>query len=200
MATATESKTRETTRAEARPALRAEARNDQRAPQRMKPGEFLGRDGEILTRRSHHLVDEFEIPAEVKLPGWSYQWNTVTVNNQQNFSSQRDMYANGWRPVRPADLEGYFENYADGKNEIFHKGLRLEMRPAEMTEEAKLDEKRAADRQLGRHLMRADTDVRLPEGFDFDAASTRFKKGAREEVPSDLKPRYRAQVTPAGDE
>ena len=194
------SKGREASRADLRAPLRGAARAEQRPPVHLEPGQFLGRDGEILTRRSHHNVDEFHVPEEMQQPGWSYQWNAVTVHNQQNYSSQRDMYANGWRPVRPGDLQGYFDNYADGKNEIVHKGLRLETRPEGMTEEARADELRAANAQYARHLKRADHTVPMPKHFSMDDKATNFRRGAREEVPSDLKPRYRAQVVPADDE
>ena len=191
---------REPQREGLRSSLRDEQRPEPHPPVHLEPGQFLGRDNEILTRRSHHHIDEFDVPENLKQPGWSYQWNTVTVHNQQNFSAQRDMYANGWRPVRPGDLQGYFDNYAEGKNEIVHKGLRLEMRPEAMTLEARADELRAANAQYFRHLKRADHDVAMPREFAIDDKVTNFRKEGRESVPDDLKPRYRPQVTPAGDE
>ncbi len=190
-------KGRDSVRGEPRQATRANVRPE---AARLKPGEYRGRDGEILTRRRLHGADEFHVPEEVKQADWSYQWNTVSVYNQPAYGPQRDMWYNGWRPVRPGELDGYFDHYANGQNEIVHMGLRLECRPLQMTLDAKADEERAAAAQFGRHLQRADTDQPMPDGFEFDRSKTKFRRGDREEVPSDLKPRYRAQVAPADDE
>ena len=188
-------------RGDARPPLRGDARPGQRAPQRAAP-EFVGRDGESLTFSLGGELgsDQFHIPDELKDAGWSYQWIAATVYNRPNHGEMRDMHNNGWRPVKPHQLGGYFERYSEGNDFIQIDGLLLVERPEAMTEAAKEREKRAADAQFGRHLKRVDSDVALPRGFDFDAANTTFKRGNREEVPSDLKPRYRAQVTPASDE
>ena len=201
MATA-EVKGREAARGEPRPPVRPDIRPDQRPPQRLEPGQFLGRDGEVLSfsRGQEYGADEFNVPEELKEPGWSYQWIAATVHNKPNHGEMREMQANGWRPVKPTQLGGYFERYAEGRDFIEYKGLILHERPEEMTLAAREREKRKADAQFGRHLKRVDSDIGLPKGFDFDASNTKFRRGEREEVPSDLKPRYRAQVTPAGDE
>ena len=140
------------------------------------------------------------MPEHLKDPGWSYQWIASRVYNRPNHGEMREMHSNGWRPVKPHQLGGYFERYAEGNDFIEVDGMLLVERPEAMTEAAKEREKRAADAQFGRHLKRVDSDVVLPRGFDFDASNTTFRRGSREEVPSDLKPRSRAQVTPAADE
>ena len=197
-----ETKGRETARGDARPPLRGDVRPDQRPPQRLEPGQFVGRDGEILTFAAGGETgsDEFYVPEELKEPGWSYQWIACTVHNKPNHGEMRDMHLNGWRPVKPHQLGGYFERYAEGRDYIEFKGQMLVERPQSMTDAARERDKRAADAQFGRHLKRVDSDVALPRGFDFDAANTNFRRGNREEVPPDLKPRYRAQVAPAADE
>jgi hypothetical protein len=197
-----EIKGREAARGEARPPVRPDVRPEQRPPQRLEPGQFIGRDGEILSfaRGQEYGADEFHVPEEMKEPGWSYQWIAATVHNKPNHGEMREMMANGWRPVKPTQLGGYFERYAEGRDHIEYKGLILMERPEAMTEAARERDRRAADAQFGRHLKRVDSDVAMPKGFAFDPSKTQFRRGEREEVPSDLKPRYRAQVTPAGDE
>lgn len=195
---------REAAREELRPSVRPDARNDQRSPMRLEPGQFLGRDGEVLTRGGFGN-DEFEIPEALKEPGWSYQWVAATVRNKQNYGEMRDMMMNGWRPVKPHMLNGYFARQAqtEGTDHIKVGGLILMERPEAMTEAARADERRRADQQFGNYLKRVDTDANLPSGFSYDPRDNprfRINRERREVVPDELKPRYKAQVVPAADE
>ena len=186
-------------REEAQDETRAPMRSEMRQPMRLQPGEFLGRDGEVLRFAYGRDMgsSEFDVPEECKEPGWSYQWVCETVHNAPNHREMRDMMANGWRPVKPHQLNGYFERYANGEDCIRKDGLILMERPESMTMAARrMDEEKAAA-QYGRHLQRADTDAKLPESFKFSRPNMRR---SREEIPEDLKPRYKAQVVPAADE
>ncbi len=115
----------------------------------MKAGEFVGRDGEILTRTRTGGADPFDIPLEIVPKGWSYQWNTVTVFNNSDvvMGQSMTMYANGWRPVPAERHPGVFVPFGT-KGAIIREGMRLEERPAEMTKQAAKEDERAARRQM----------------------------------------------------
>ena len=56
----------------------ASTREAMREPSR--DGVVYGRDGQVLSRSRSTVGDIFEIPPELKEPGWDYQWNAVTVH------------------------------------------------------------------------------------------------------------------------
>jgi hypothetical protein len=115
---------------------------------------ILGRDGEVLKRKMTSVADPYHVPEELKEPGWTYQWNTVSVvgNTEVVAHQQSMMIANGWRAV-PANRPGFKERFGmeDDKrnpsNCIIIGGMRLDERPAQLTEEAQTAEYRAAVEQ-----------------------------------------------------
>lgn len=117
----------------------------------LRNGEWVGRNGEVLSRRRTHVADPFTIPPELQEPDWDMQWNTVTVvgNHEVVLSIDNMMYDNGWRPV-PADRAGFAKRFGVPKsgNAIIIGGLRLDERPKSMTEASKEDEWRRANSQM----------------------------------------------------
>ncbi len=115
----------------------------------LKAGEFVGRDGEVLTRTRTAGTDPFAIPQEIVPKGWSYQWNTVTVFNNKDvvMGQSMTMYANGWRPVPAERHPGMFVPFGT-KGEIVREGQRLEERPMTMTKQAQAEDVEAAKRQM----------------------------------------------------
>src|SRR5882672_2250674 len=67
----------------------------------LRNGEWLGRDGEVLSRRRTHVSDPYQIPQELMDADWDLQWNTVTVvgSNEVVLAIENMMFDNGWRPV-----------------------------------------------------------------------------------------------------
>jgi hypothetical protein len=128
-------------------------RNGTREPTResVRNGEWVGRNGEVLSRRRTHVADPFQIPPELIDPDWDMQWNAVTVvgNNEVVLAMDNMMFDNGWRPV-PADRPGFAKRFGTPKsgNAIIIGGLRLDERPKSMTEAAKDDEWRRANGQM----------------------------------------------------
>jgi hypothetical protein len=136
-----------------------------RSPSRQGAATVEGRDGEMLTRmRVNTGGDPFELPEKEIPTGWSYQWNPVTVLNEEMTAIQVRNHANGWRPV-PADRHPGRWFKPEYKGAIIVEGLRLEERPMALTKEAQVEDNLAA-----RKLMRDQTDAlklttKLPEGF-----------------------------------
>jgi len=120
-------------------------RNGTREPTRDPPrnGEWIGRGGEVLSRRRTVIADPYFIPPELKDADWDYQWNGMTVhgNNEVYTAVDNMMHENGWRAV-PADRPGFIKRFGVPKNgnAIIIGGLRLDERPLSMTENAKDDE------------------------------------------------------------
>lgn len=152
---------------------RGRPRNSTRSPNRLATSDepVVGRDGQPLTRRRVAGIDQFDIPKELIPAGWSYQWNTVTVYNSADLTvgQTMQMYENGWRPVPAERHPGRFVPV--GKTgDIIRDGMRLEERPASMTEEARQEDIAVARRQMtdrDESLMGGKASVRnLPPGME----------------------------------
>lgn len=110
----------------------------------------LGRDGQPLSRAvvedkgDQFYVDPRDVPA-----GWTYQWNTVHIFNNQEvvLRHMNRMYANGWRPV-PADRHPGRWTPLGHKGEIVVEGMRLEERPEILTIEAAQQDAQKARQQM----------------------------------------------------
>lgn len=124
----------------------------------------MGRDGEQLTRRRTSVGDVHDVPLNEIPKGWDYQWNLVTVANEEFREVQAQMQQNGWRPVPAKRHSGrWMPPGFDGA--IIVKGLRLEERPTELGDEA-----RAEDIAHARAQVRDQTDSlklsqKLPDGM-----------------------------------
>jgi hypothetical protein len=128
-----------------------------------------GRDGEILTRRRTQVGDQYHVPPEEIPDGWDYQWNPVTVLNQEVLETQNTHYANGWRPV-PAERHSGRWTRPGHSGDIVVGGLRLEERPESLTFEALAEEEAKARRQV-----REQSDIlrmarKMPAGFTMEKA------------------------------
>lgn len=138
--------------------------------------EVTGRNGEALSRTRTYVGDIFEIPEHLKQPGWSLQWNAVSIagNSEIILDQNHMMHQNGWRPV-PA------ERYAGtlvpkGATGPIIRGQQMLMeRPQALTDEARREDLRNANDLISaRNESLKLTKVRdqLPDGL---AMSNRYK-------------------------
>jgi len=140
------------TRNSPRPAPpRAEsARDSAREPVRRNARIAIGRDGEELTRRRLTVGDSFEVPKNEVPAGWTYQWNTVTVLNQNLKEIEKGnllMHENGWRPVPASRHPGRWAPVGY-EGSIIIDGLRLEERPESLTAWAQQEDEARAKAQV----------------------------------------------------
>ena len=137
-------------RSNPRPAPAREASRDI-ARENARPGAevAVGRDGERLTRRRIATGDKLHVPPNEIPRGWDYQWNAVTVLNQNVREVQGDleMYENGWRPVPASRHPGRWTPYGF-EGAIIIDGLRLEERPKSLSEEARAEDTARAKAQV----------------------------------------------------
>lgn len=113
-------------------------------------GVVVGRDGETLSRRRRDDgKDIFDIPAELKEPGWSYQWCAISIaGNSDILMDQNLMFAeNGWRAVPAERWPGRFMP-AGHKGPIIRGQQMLMERPLSLTLEAEAENKAKAQAQM----------------------------------------------------
>jgi hypothetical protein len=147
---------------------RAPAREQVRTPV-LKAGEFLGRNGEILSRTKDY-EDAFDVPLHMREVGWSYQWNRMSVYGKEDTAEMRRMQANGWRPI-PAERFGE----TGDTSFVEREGLILMERPKGMTELAEKEEERKAATQYLGSFTNVDLGEHVPA-----MARTMQKRMARE--------------------
>lgn len=135
-------------RAPARAQMRTQAQTPMRESQRGDEP-VLGRDGQALTRRRVAGIDQYHIPQEIIPEGWDYQWNTVSVYNNQDLvvGQSMQMYENGWRPVPASRHPGRFVPIGS-KGDIIRDGMRLEERPKSLGDQARAEDIAVARRQM----------------------------------------------------
>jgi hypothetical protein len=115
---------------------------------KLRPGEYRGRNGELLVREKVRGSNKFDFPDSIKEAGWSYQWIRHTVYGDPTKSELSSMRRSGWREVSPEALNGYFRDMVpEGCNHIEIEGLILMERPEGMTKEAQQEALDAANRQ-----------------------------------------------------
>ena len=171
----------------------AAARTPTRASSRTKTNgriEVEGRNGEVLSRTRTYVGDIFEIPEHLKQPGWSLQWNAVSIagNSEIILDQNHMMHQNGWRPV-PA------ERYAGtlvpkGATGPIIRGQQMLMeRPESLTKEAQFEDLRAA-RQLisdrNESLKLTKVKDQLPEGMEMAGKYRGTGGGMRMEIDKSL--------------
>jgi hypothetical protein len=133
-----------------RPPPREQHREMTREPTRAASTMAIGRDGQELRRmRPDAGGDIFE---RVKAPpGWTLQWNAVTAVNKEVEEIHKgmaiDFYENGWRPVPASRYPGVWTP-PGYEGAIIVKGMRLEERPIQLTQEAIREDEARAKAQL----------------------------------------------------
>lgn len=135
-----------------RPPPRSEsARDISRENARAGAVVVTGHGGEVLTRRRTGTGDKFDVPKNEIPRGWDYQWNAVTVLNQNinDIIVQGDlqMHENGWRPVPASRHPGRWTPQGF-EGAIVIEGLRLEERPLALSLEAKQEDEARAKTQV----------------------------------------------------
>lgn len=151
-------------RAPARQSARDASRETMRVTPRRGAMVVTGRNGEQLTRRRTSVGDPYHVPPNEIPDGWSYQWNPVTILNEEVTRMQVMNYENGWRPVAPSRHPGRWTK-PNASGDIIVEGLRLEERPEELTKEALAEDTAKARQQVRDQTDSLRLSKKLPEGF-----------------------------------
>lgn len=110
------------------------------------PAKVYSRSGREVSLRFTGSEDKFNLDAMgIRAPdGWTYEWKTKSIKGWEWTSRQVEAYQNGWEPV-PADRHDGLIMPPGHKGAIEIGGQILMERPAELTRQARLIEKRMAD-------------------------------------------------------
>lgn len=132
-----------------RPPKRPEMRNP--TERSLRRGEYVGLDGEILTRTRSGNKDLFEVPKDLIPDGFEMQWIAMSVvgNKDVVMDMNNEMLENGWRPVK-ASMRGFAGRFTPPgfEGHITRGGQGLFIRPAQMCEDARHEEHLKAYQQL----------------------------------------------------
>lgn len=156
----------------------------------LRPGEYHGRNGEILKRAPIKNGNPFDFPDDVKEEGWSYQWIRASVYNNTDYSEMSVMKRAGWREVHPDALNGYFRDETPADQSFIAKeGLVLMERPEGMTREAQQESLRVANQHYQRQLQKIyDETFQLPDGY---LPTSQLDRENLQVAPREWKPQHR---------
>lgn len=153
----------------------AAARSEELTRQPARSGtEVRGRNGEILSRSLTNVIDEFEIPENLKDKDWDMQWCVVSVHGDTDIALNllQDFEANGWRAVPACRFPGRYMKAGTAPDAaIIRKGQMLMERPMVLSLQAREEDERKARRQMSdrdQSLMGRKANLRnsMPEGFE----------------------------------
>ena len=138
--------------------------------------EVVGHNGEVLSRTRVQVGDIFEIPASMIPPGWTMQWNAVSVagNSDILLDQNHMMYQNGWRAVPAERYAGTLVPKGSTGNIIRGQQMLME-RPQALTDEARAEDIRNAIQLVNdrnESLKLAGVKKQLGQGFEM---SDRYK-------------------------
>lgn len=122
-----------------RPSMREE---DPRARAARRAAELRGNAHE-----EYDGVDEFYIDSSIVPDGWSYEWKTKFIFNQEQQSSMMAYRQGGWEEV-PTSRHPNMMPLGSEEPFIIRKGMVLMERPSEITAEARQREARKAAQQV----------------------------------------------------
>lgn len=123
------------------------------------------------------------VPPELIPEGMSVEWKNISVYGQEVESDYTvRIHDQGWEPANPAQFKAMLpEGWS--KNTIDRRGQRLYIRPQELTDEAKAEEKAAANEQLRGKLEQLGM---APKQGQFQQKVEKFNRTyERVEVPKD---------------
>lgn len=172
-------------------------------PMKLRPGEYLGRNGETLTREKVKSSNKYDFPDDVKEPGWSYQWVRASVLGDTSMGELPAMRRNGWREVQPDALKGYYRAMVpDGQNFIELDGLVLVERPEGMTMDAQREALDDANRRMAsgtiNHIYDEQAASKMPSGVMPWYQQIQHDRGQIERAPQAWAPELKRAARSGG--
>ena len=106
---------------------------------------------EVRTRRSRdrRAIGDFDLPSDLKKPGWDYQFCVHTVLNQPIGGAElAAIHEGGWRPEKNKHWPGVAPPGLDPDGYVERGGQVLYSRPMHLTMEARNEDHEAAQQQV----------------------------------------------------
>ena len=111
----------------------------------------IGLDGQPVWRkgtRGAMVDDQFEVPSQLKKPGFEYEWKRWEVLNMPDRAYHAKLYAQGWQHVHhEMGFDGIFMP-SGAKGPILVDHMALMARPFELCEEARREDRMRAVAQV----------------------------------------------------
>lgn len=167
----------------------------------LRPGQALGRDGEILNRRrtlgESGITSEFDLDENDRDPRWERRAVAASVFGKPNTKVLNEAYDAGYRPVLKKHVPNSFRDITNPEQPIERDGLILMERPIQLGEEALADqyEEAVSLRQVqtenfgGRKLPRGFDKGRVSDDGRFDAGKRVTRGQAETAVGNAYKPK-----------
>jgi hypothetical protein len=129
-------------------------RDPQRNPDDQSPRRFKMRatpNWESFDASSEETPDRLKIDPSLIPDGMSAQWVTDSIYGQSMAQHRAEFERKGWTPIHQDDFDGQFDGMfmpRGAKGEITVDGLVLMMRPKEITDRARFEDRRKAIEQV----------------------------------------------------
>lgn len=152
-----------------RPNLRPSLREDPRAAAARRAAEIRGHLGNM-----DEGTDDFRAPPPPD--GWEYEWKRKTVLGQEDPAYQVELARMGWEPVPTSSMPEMMPGMGNHPN-VERKGMTLMMRPAVISQEARIIEQKRAKNQIRAKEAQLNA---TPEGTmtrDDERVRPKIKKG-----------------------
>lgn len=113
-------------------------------------GQYVGRNGEVLSRTNNAGIDQFAIPEDLKERDWDYQWIPLAVLGNADIirSKNAGFFLNGWRPVQAVGRWNGRYMPENSTGHIVVEDVGLYERPLQMSVDARNEELRLAQQQI----------------------------------------------------
>lgn len=107
-----------------------------------------GRDGKPIWRKTQDDLGQYDHAADLQPDGWKYEWKRKSVYGWEDVQHQVNLRRNGWTDVPASRHDGVWMPAGYPGNIEIEGRILMEI-PIELWKEAKVEEKRKADRQVG---------------------------------------------------
>lgn len=138
-------------------------------------------EGPRLTRQRTGTIDRFHIPEHLMKPGWSYEWKRKTVYGQPDAAYDMSLLMNHWKPVQSEEMPGLMPAGYNGA--IERDGMILMIRPAYLTEDARLEDRLLAIGQI--QDKKAALGQAGPNQFERDLTEVKRNFAPAPDIPND---------------
>lgn len=127
---------------------RENTRIDTREPARAEAAAFFDDLPETRQREVDDIVSPFHIDAHRIPPGVTLEWKRYTTLGERNQSYENKMLEQGWRPVPARLFPDFMPQGTPPDDAVIRDGNMLMARRQELTDQARLQERRAAQQQV----------------------------------------------------
>lgn len=155
-------------------------RTETREPARPEAAAFFDDLPETRQREVDDIVSPFHIDGHRIPPGVTLEWKRYTTLGERNQSYENKMLEQGWRPVPTRLFPDFMPQGTPPDDAVVRDGNMLMARRQELTEQARMQERRAAQQQI--HTSEARMRETPGDTMPRDAPATKNLTGIRRTI------------------